>query len=131
MNKIVPLEPTEEMYLASVNSKSPWNITDAYKAMLSAAPESDHIIVSRTEYDALKANSCETIIQAYKDGYKIAYYEPWEVLTDQANEDNAWGVERTKPPFCDKDSRRNWNGKTMIEALNNAREAIDKARGKA
>lgn len=127
MNKIVPIEPTEEMIKASLKTGVPWPIASAYKAMLSAAPESDHIIVSRAEYEQMKANSCETIIQAFKDGYKIAYYEPWVALTDEANDNNAWGVERTKPPFCDKESRRYWTGKTMFEALNNAREAIDKA----
>ena len=34
----VPIEPTEEMIEASINSKSPWNIIDAYKAMIQAAP---------------------------------------------------------------------------------------------
>jgi hypothetical protein len=65
MNKIVPCEPTEEMIKAGLDAednyseKIVWTEFDntealefAYKAMLSAAPESDHIIASRAEWQA-------------------------------------------------------------------------------
>lgn len=35
----VPIEPTWGMLEASLNSISPWNILDAYKAMIQAAPK--------------------------------------------------------------------------------------------
>jgi hypothetical protein len=53
MNKIVPIEPTEEMRQAGWDRYK--DVGDIWQAMLSAAPESDHIIVSRAELDALKA----------------------------------------------------------------------------
>ena len=34
---LVPIEPSVEMLIASTNSKSPWNIIDAYKAMIETA----------------------------------------------------------------------------------------------
>ncbi len=70
MNKIVPIEPTEEMLDAiwkrsQINDQTSeayegvvkQNARIDYKAMLSAAPESDHIIVSKAELDALKADA--------------------------------------------------------------------------
>jgi hypothetical protein len=59
MNKIVPIEPTEEMHIAAVKEIQKCTGNDdfpprVYKAMLSAAPDTDHIIVSRAEYEQMK-----------------------------------------------------------------------------
>jgi len=64
------------------------------------------------------------LIKAFENGFKFGYSEPWDALTDEANERFKWYVERTKPPFCDKDSMRIWHGKTIYEALEKATKAI-------
>jgi hypothetical protein len=62
VNKIVPIEPSREMIKAFNEPLHPdetlydEEVINAYKAMLSAAPESDHIIVSRAEYEQMKAD---------------------------------------------------------------------------
>jgi hypothetical protein len=60
MNKIVPIEPTEEMIKElqhEWDSVGATSMYDNYTAMLSAAPESDHIIVSRAEYEQMKGDA--------------------------------------------------------------------------
>lgn len=60
------------------------------------------------------------------------FSEGWEVLrfsadpscTDEFNRDNAWGVRRTTPPYCDKSGQRQWVGPTLAQAMREACEAL-------
>jgi hypothetical protein len=69
------------------------------------------------------------LIKAMEDGYKITLTEPWSALTDEANEQTKWMVERSNRPFCDSEGNRIWTGATVFEAINKAKTAIDKAMG--
>ncbi len=128
MNKIVPIEPTEEMVLNAVNAfggvmGTPENLANPeyvnrmldrqkkaviehYKLMLSAAPESDHIIVSRAELDALKAD-------AERLKHCIAIKEFPKYVNHRLEEVEDWCMVV--------------NNQMII--ADTAREAIDKARG--
>lgn len=60
MNKIVPIEPTEEMIrelMHEWDSVGATSMYDNYDAMLKVLPESDHIIVSKAEYEQMKADA--------------------------------------------------------------------------
>ena len=40
--------------------------------------------------ELLSKDSELCIIEAFKQGYKLSYNEPWEALTDEANDEYSW-----------------------------------------
>ena len=46
-------------------------------------------------------------------------------MTDEANRENAWSVERTTAPFCDGQNNRLWTGDTPLDAFARALAALD------
>lgn len=56
--------------------------------------------------------------------WKLTRVLPWSALTDEANAESAWSVERQTRPFCNKKNERIWVGRTAIDALRNAVEAM-------
>lgn len=53
---------------------------------------------------------------------------PGEWLTDEANNEHRWCVQRQLPPYCGKDGVHYWTGPTAISALRAGMKAIDHAR---
>ncbi len=84
----------------------------------------------RTENDALKGTAAEaqeagTVLHALASGsWQLTKYDPDPDMTDAYNTDNAWGVQRTKAPFADKENVRFWSGRTALDALCNASQAL-------
>jgi hypothetical protein len=64
-------------------------------------------------YDAM--DSCE---------WSVRRMLPCSYLTDEANAERQWAVERTRAPFCGDDGVRIWTGPTVTSALAKARAAI-------
>lgn len=70
------------------------------------------------------------IEQAMRDGYIITYNHPVTYLTDEANEEHQWSVERSIAPFSVRSAlhpyhdERHWNGATIQEALDKAKAAL-------
>jgi len=56
--------------------------------------------------------------------WSVSRILPSPSLTDEANRQLSWIVERRSPPFCDKERNRHWTGPTAIEALQKGKEAI-------
>jgi hypothetical protein len=115
--KIVPIEPTEAMIselMHEWDSVGATSMYDNYTAMLEAAPESDHIIVSRAEYDALKV-----------DAERYRFLE--DMFLSRINDDEIFSLQYATCDLhftCD-DTEDN---KTVI-LRKHLDEAIDKARG--
>ncbi|MBB1599525.1 hypothetical protein [Variovorax sp. UMC13] len=57
-------------------------------------------------------------------GWELYRAEPWEALTDEANAEKAWFVKRTRAPFCDQQSMRQWAGPTALSAFATAFSAL-------
>lgn len=64
------------------------------------------------------------LIAAMEDGFTFQKPLPAPYMTDEANEQRAWVVERNRPPFCDESGVSVWAGPTPQEALACARRAL-------
>jgi hypothetical protein len=72
----------------------------------------------------------EEVLQALDScEWNLVRIPPSSWLTDEANQQMAWGVSRTLPPFCSPDGTRVWNGATAIEAIKKGKAAIEAAHG--
>lgn len=70
----------------------------------------------------LTADQALVVLHAIDSGrWKLTRFLPSGYLTDEANAERAWGVERQLPPFCDSKGNRIWFGTSAFEALANAR----------
>lgn len=67
----------------------------------------------------------QTVMDAIHSGeWQLRRNEPWEVLTDKANEARAYSVIRARAPFCDNDGARQWHGPTAYDALREGERAL-------
>ena len=56
--------------------------------------------------------------------WAIMRHPPCTFLTDEANIEHAWSVERTLAPYCDEEGTRRWSGPTALEALKAGKAAL-------
>jgi hypothetical protein len=57
-------------------------------------------------------------------GWSATHAEPWDALTDKAQQEQRISVSRLSAPFCDSAGRRCWAGPTLADALKTAHEAL-------
>jgi hypothetical protein len=60
----------------------------------------------------------------FEAGWTVSHVPPWDALTDEANREFAWSVERLAAPFCGADGLRVWHGPTLTVAMERARASL-------
>lgn len=69
--------------------------------------------------------AAELVLAAVDSGeWSIRRFMPDNALTDAANVEHAWAVQRERAPYCDSTGKRMWFGGTAIAALEAGRAAI-------
>lgn len=113
-------DPVSGDYIAIAAHRS-WLIWQAHTARSAA-----QLAELKAENAELRANKDQETVELWlPEGWKASHPKPWDALTEEAQQEKRYSVERTDYPWSAKNSDiRVWSGPTLDAALRSAHAAL-------